>query len=282
LKNKNFQVSVEDKNLLRTINKHGISAIELDNLLSAKKPPRKFYDHSTIGKLKIGIISDMHIGSNYFDEELFAWAGEIFRKEKITSVYCPGDIVEGTNKRNGAVFELSHIGFSKQINYAAELINKYFKGLKLYSIIGNHDLWYVKQANGGANVGEALQDKLGIFKFEYLGINNATIKLGPRTTMLLHHAGDGSAYATSYKMQKLVESLESGNKPSIIVEGHYHKSLYMFCRNIHCIEAGTMQGQTDFMRGKKLAAHKGFWILDMSLGKSGIISFSPTWYPCYE
>ena len=83
-------------------------------------------------------------------------------------------------------------------------------------------------------------------------------------------------------MQKLMESFTGGEKPNILVQGHYHKALYMFNRNIHGLEAGTMCGQTSWMRGKKIPAHKGFWIIDLSLGKGGIGKFAPAFYPGYK
>jgi predicted phosphodiesterase len=279
------RLSSQDLNLLKTIKKHGISAVELNNLIKNPKiPVRKVYNHSITGRFSIGILADSHIGSKYFDRELFAWAGEVFRKKNVQNVYHAGDVVEGhySPTRGGHIYELTHIGFTNQLNYAAKLFDEHFKKLHVHAILGNHDITTIIQSGVGANIGEALEVKLGKNKFEYLGINNAIIKLGPCTTMMLNHPSDGSAYAHSYKIQKLVESFESSQKCSILIEAHFHKALYMFLRNIHCFEAGCIQSQTDFMRGKRLAAIKGFWVLDLEIGSSGIVSLSPTFYPCYE
>jgi predicted phosphodiesterase len=99
---------------------------------------------------------------------------------------------------------------------------------------------------------------------------------------MLFHPNDGTAYATSYKIQKLAESFEGGKKPHILIEGHYHKALYAFIRNIHCFESGTLCSQTQFMRGKKISAHKGFFIVELEASKNGIESISPKFYPAYE
>jgi hypothetical protein len=56
----------------------------------------------------------------------------------------------------------------------------------------------------------------------------------------------------------------------------------MFNRNIHCIEGGTLCGQTGWMRGKKIPAHKGFWILEFDISKRGITRFVPHFYPAYD
>jgi predicted phosphodiesterase len=277
------KLDVNEETILSTVKKSGLTPNELKILLTSKKPDvsSKTYDHSTGYKGRIGIIADTHIGHSKFDEGLFKYAGEVFRKEKVKNVYHAGDILEGMSGRDGHIFELSHIGFSNQIKYTAELIEKYFKGLMMYGIIGNHDLWYKIRNNGGINVGEELEKRCSNFK--YLGENEADIELAPKVIMKLFHANDGSAYATSYKLQKLVESMEGGKKPKILVEGHYHKAMFMFLRNVHCLEAGTLCGQTGWMRGKKIAAHKGFWILEYEADKQGTIKkFIPKFYPAYD
>jgi predicted phosphodiesterase len=278
-------ISAEDLNILGTVKKHNLTSIEINNLFKSPLPlePKGLYNHSSSSKhIKIGILSDTHIGVKQFDEKLFAKAGYTFKKEKVSSVYHAGDILEGMSGRDGNIYDLNCVGFSNQISYAVKLWQKYFTGLKTYGIIGNHDLWFKIRNNGGINVGEELESRLKVDNFEYLGENEADVKLAPQIIMKLFHPNDATAYATSYKLQKLVESLESGRKPNILIEGHYHKSLYMFHRNVHGIEAGTICGQTTWMRGKKIPAHKGFWILDIDVESSGISELSPTFYPAYE
>jgi predicted phosphodiesterase len=274
-------VTAEDLAILSEVKNSKVSLGELKQRLTGVRPePKKVYDHSTTGHFKIGVIADTHIGQEKFDSGLFEYAGKIFREKGVKNVYHSGDILEGASGRDGQCFELTHIGFENQVTYAAELLKKHFKGLQVYGIIGNHDLWFKQKNNAGVNVGTVLQDRAK--NFHYLGEMEADIKLGKNCVMKLFHPGDGTAYASSYKIQKLVESLEGGSKPAILIEGHYHKALYMFQRNVHCIEAGTLCGQTGWMRGKKIPAHKGFWILDIETGEKGIKSFSPTFYPAYD
>jgi predicted phosphodiesterase len=282
------EMALEDKltpnqlKILTLVERSKLSAKELDLLLSQQGQDRgiRTYDHSKTGRIKIGIIADTHIGHKQFDEGFMKFAAEIFKREGVKDVYHAGDICEGMSGRPGHVYELQYIGFSQQIGAAERIFKSYFKDFNLYGIIGNHDLWFKLKGDNGVSVGEELEKRLPNFKF--LGENEALIKLGPKTSMMLFHPGDGTAYATSYKMQKLVESLEGGNKPNIIVEGHYHKALYMFNRNIHCFEGGTLCGQTGWMRGKKIPAHKGFWILEMDISNRGISKMTPHFYPAYD
>jgi predicted phosphodiesterase len=270
-----------DIELLQLVKSSKLTPGELKQRLSgSKREAPKTYDHTNTGRIKIGIIADTHIGQEKFDEGLFRYSGEVFRKSGVKNVYHAGDILEGASGRDGQCFELTHIGFEKQVSYAADLFRKYYKGLQVYGITGNHDLWFKQKNNAGVNVGTVLQDRAP--NFHFLGEMEADVKLAPNCTMKLFHGNDGTAYANSYKGQKLVESFTGGHKPSIVVQGHYHKALYQFVRNVHAIDAGTLCGQTGWMRGKKIPAHKGFYILDIVTSKTGIKSISPTFYPAYD
>jgi hypothetical protein len=109
----------------------------------------------------------------------------------------------------------------------------------------------------------------------------------PNHTILVRKNGKicwsgNSSYAPGYRGMKLIESLGGGKKPKILLSGHTHKFLYMFQRNIHYMEGGTLEGQTEFMRGKKLMAHKGYSILDIYFNKDGIQKFIIDFKPKYD
>lgn len=140
--------------------------------------------------------------------------------------------------------------------------------------------WYHKKNNAGLIVGRELEDALP--NYTHLGEDEANVQLRRNITMKLFHPNDGTAYAISYKMQKAMEAFTGGEKPNILLQGHYHKALYMFNRNIHGLDCGTLCGQTRWMRGKKIPAHKGFWIIDIEMGEGGIGKFSPSFYPGYK
>jgi len=228
--------------------------------------------------IKIGVISDTHIGHKMFIPELLVKAFKYFKKEAVDGIYHIGDIVEGMSGRDGHVYELSHIGGQAQVDYAVELFS--MTDLSIYAITGNHDLWLKKKANVGFDVGKTLEQKLKNFTF--LGEEEADVKLARNVIMKLFHPNDGSAYARSYKIQKLVESFEGGKKPNILLQGHYHKAGYDFIRNVHAFDAGTIMGQSRWMRGKKLSANIGFWLLDIYFGKQGVDRLSMTFVPYYK
>lgn len=274
----------EEKRILKSVQKRGLTPSELEKVLksvenSAPKQRQSFSDYFE-KRTKIGVFSDCHIGAREFDEPFFRHMVNTFAKNKVSRVYNCGDTLEGMSGREGHVYELDEIGFSQQFNKAKRLLGLFPKKMEIFGIDGNHDQWYQKKNNAGLIVGQELDSTIPNYNF--LGQDEANVELRKGINMKLFHPNDGTAYAISYKMQKMMESFTGGEKPNILLQGHYHKALYMFNRNIHGIEAGTLCGQTRWMRGKKIPAHKGFWIIDIEMGKGGIGKFSPSFYPGYK
>jgi hypothetical protein len=118
----------------------------------------------------------------------------------------------------------------------------------------------------------------------YLAPIEADILIGPQenTRIRLFHPGGGTAYAISYKPQKVVESFSGGDKPSVLFLGHFHKAGYFFTRNIHTFMAGCVEDQTVFMREKHIEAHRGYWKIDVETEKNGgIARICPEFTPFY-
>lgn len=239
---------------------------------------KKYVHHYGGNKVRLGVIADTHIGSKAFKPELMDKARQYMQKEGCEAVYHAGDIIEGMSGRDGHVYELSHIGISAQLQYAADLINQW--KIPFFAITGNHDEWASQKMNMGVNVGSELESKCKGFK--HLGNMEADVELRKGVVMKLFHPNGGSAYAPGYKLMKLAESFSGGEKPNMVFQGHYHKALYMFSRNIHLFEAGTIQGQSPFMRGKSLAAHTGFWVIDVYFGPQGIQRLGTEFHPSYD
>lgn len=248
-------------------------------LTQLQQPQRKIetYKHDfNSNHIKLGIISDTHIGSKYFNKQILDNSIKIFNKEKVDAIYHCGDVIEGMSNREGHCYELEKIGFTSQIEYAAELLSKYKQ--PLFFITGNHEEWAKKKSNIGYVVGHDLENKINGSK--YLGEYTANIDLGKDVIMRLTHEGN-SAYALSYSGQKRINALEGGTKPNIIFNGHLHKMLYMNYRNIHFFEAGAMQNQTSFMAMKGSPAMTGFIVADIYFNKDGINRLTTSMYPYY-
>jgi predicted phosphodiesterase len=103
----------------------------------------------------------------------------------------------------------------------------------------------------------------------------------PNQIILVRRNGKVAWTGNSYRLQKILESLSGGEKPSIMVAGHTHKYVNIFERNVYALSAGSIQRQTPWMRGKRIAAHVGFVIADYWINDSGVSKFTHTWYPFY-
>jgi hypothetical protein len=219
------------------------------------------------------------MGEKHFHEDLWRAMLRHFRHENIKNVYCVGDNLEGMSGRPGHIYELAHIGATAQLDYATRMFHL-AQDLQFYIIDGNHDQWFKEKGNIGLVAGAELAKANP--NVHFLGEWEAHIQLADNVDMLMFHANDGTAYADSYKLQKLIESLEGGKKPAIILSGHYHKQIAIFRRNVFGFECGTLCGQTRFMRGKKLQAHKGFGIIEVWTGSRGVERLKHEFVPYYD
>ena len=225
---------------------------------------------------RMAVISDTHIGSRFSPYEWHDVVADKIHELGCECVLHCGDLTEGMRiRRVGTqMYELSDLGFEAQRDRAVECMSKY--GIPIYAISGNHDAFFKEYA--GADIVKAVADR--VEGFEYLGYDTADIKVDG-ATIRLWHGGDGNSYALSYRLQKVIESMAGGTKPAILLAGHVHKFCYIFERNVHAISCPCMQMQTDWMRGKKLAAHTGFLVLDFEVHEGCVSNLSIRLFPFY-
>lgn len=216
--------------------------------------------------IRFGLCGDTQINSKYTQITHLHTAYEIYKSEGIETVYHTGDIDEGEQMRPGHQYECYNQGAD---DHAAEIIRVYPKnGIKTRFITGNHDAAFIRLA--GLDIGRMVSAERP--DMEYLGQSQAFIQLTPNCVMELRHPGDGTAYSLSYKTQKMIEAMSGGEKPNILAVGHYHKTEYLFYRNIHCLQTGCLQAQTPWMRGRGISAHMGFWIVEIRVEDDGTIN----------
>ena len=148
----------------------------------------------------------------------------------------------------------------------------------IYAISGNHDRWYIKSS--GANAMGDIDKELK--NFHFLGHDEGEISLKGKAVLRLWHGEDGSSYALSYRLQKILESLTGGQKPNAMIVGHVHKYVDIFERHVLCTSIGCIQSQTRWMRSKRISAHTGFAIIDYWVNNQGICKKILDWRPFYS
>lgn len=227
---------------------------------------------------RILVMSDTHIGSVYSPTEWHDIVSDYANdpRNDIECILHLGDLVDGLKlaRMGTQIYELSELGYDAQKKKAIELMGKYHK--PIYIISGNHDAYF--RENGGADIVKAVANELP--NMTYVGYNSADIMVGG-AKIRMFHGGDGNSYAYSYRLQKLVEAINGGNKPNILLAGHTHKYISLFDRNIFAISCPAMQSQTKFMEAKKLAAHTGFLILDFDTLNGSVRNLAVQYFPFY-
>lgn len=225
--------------------------------------------------IRFAIMGDTQFGSKYAQMTHLHNFYDLCAKQGITDVYHTGDITDGVKMRPGHEYELYEHSADGQL----DLVAKYYpkrEGITTHFITGNHDASLYKHV--GYDIGRAIARERS--DMEYLGRDCAVINITPNCTLELRHPWDGCSYAISYRLQKMIEAMDSDSKPSILAVGHYHKQIDMYYRDIHAMITGSFQAQTPFMRGKSIASILGGYIVTIRVDKDGIIQgFTPDFIP---
>lgn len=217
--------------------------------------------------VRFACFSDPHYGSLYervSDLNAFCQRAE---KEEYNPILCAGDVLDGWRVYKGQEFGQHKRGFKEQSKHFEQVAPK-LSYAEINFITGNHDESFSKLI--GMDVGQELSAKKPDWK--YVGNCYGEVTLTTRSkrdfVIALMHPGGGTAYAVSYKTQKIIEQWEGGRKPNMIVLGHFHKSeLLPMYRNVIGVQAGCFQSQTPFMARLPSAAHVGGWFFEVKLGK---------------
>ena len=230
-------------------------------------------DHITFA-----LMGDTQIGSKYTQMSYLHNVYDIIEQRGIKDVYHTGDLTDGLKMRAGHEYELYEVSADEMRD---DVIKNYplREGIKTHFITGNHDASLYKQV--GYDIGKAIAERRS--DMDYLGRDCSVVNITPNCTLEMRHPWDGTAYALSYKPQKMIEAMESDSKPNILAIGHYHKAEYLFYRNVHCIQTGCFQSQTPYTRGKGIAVNMGGWIVTVVVNDDGTIAgISPMFVPYYK
>lgn len=229
--------------------------------------------------IRFGLMGDTQINSKFTQITHLHKFYDICQQEGIETVYHTGDIDEGEEMRLGHKYECYTQGADDHID-EIEKVYPQRKGITTHFITGNHDHSIFKRV--GFDIGPVIASRRADMK--YLGRDDAVIMLTPNCSLQLKHPGDGSAYALSYKIQKMVDALSGGEKPHIMAVGHYHKAEVLpLYRNVQCIQTGCFQAQTSFMKSKGLAAHMGGYLIEVNVDEEGTITrFKNEFIPFYK
>ena len=242
-------------------------------------PPPETYAIDTLRykrqEFAIGILADTHLGSKYERLDVLNDLFDRFAAAGAENVYVAGNWIDGSGRRFNQHDIYVH-GVHAQV---ANFLDKWPRhlGITTHVLSGDdHEGWFVQDAF--TNIGHVLEDeavRAGRDDIRDLGYMERDVEFvaeGGTSRMRVIHAGGGSAYATSYSVQKIAESYTGGEKPQILIAGHYHKWNYDYPREIHAIQPGCVQRQTPFMRKRRLPAHVGGALLWLTQNERGVFT----------
>jgi predicted phosphodiesterase len=269
---------------LLSLQAKGLNVHEIGGLWSIERAPvlgsaadAGAYVSRANGRYRFGWLGDTHLCSKYARLDVLRDLYRRFADADIDRIFHAGNWIDGEARFNK--FDLLVHGMDAQIRYLRDEYPVAPNGLITYAIAGDdHEGWYNQRE--GVNIGRYAERELrdgGRTDWVDLGYMEAFIPLQHASTgkvaqLHLVHPGGGSAYATSYTVQKLVESYAGGNKPAVLLAGHYHKLEYLCTRNVHCIQTGCTQDQTPFARKKRLQYALGGGVCELEQdGATGAI-----------
>lgn len=215
--------------------------------------------------LRLLLISDTHLCNKADRLDILKYLYDKAEDRGVKYILHGGDVTDGMYlNRPQQLYELRCFGFDEHLNY---VLDKYptFSG-KTYFIGGNHQDTYFR--NGGSDIGSSIakhrEDMI------YLGPDTADLKIG-KVVVHMHHGGGGRAYSLSYKLQRYVETLPQNKKIDIVMQGHFHNSMYMYYMDKHCFQVGALEDETPFSRSMGFKNEKSCYWVDINLDDNGRI-----------
>ena len=211
-------------------------------------------ESSKDNKFRFAALGDFHAASKYCRPDVRA---DLTRRAEAFGAQCifdTGNWIEGEASFNRYDIEVS--GVDEQLHRLAKVYPK--TKIPTLAVTGaDHEGWYAKRE--GLDVGRYCENvmrdaghdwtNLGYMQADVLLVNANS---GKTNILRVMHPGAGSSYAISYRPQKIIESFEGGQKPAVLLMGHYHKLDAGLVRNVWYAQTGTCQDQTPFMAQKAL------------------------------
>lgn len=207
-----------------------IEALEAEGFSISKKPPKERASAKLDITLKpgatvrIGIVSDTHIGSKFQQISSLRDFYQYADSRGVQAYLHAGDMLEGIHQahRDAAYEQYAH-GVDAQVSAVVKQYPK--SNARTYFVDGNHDDWAFQ--NVGVTSGAMIEAKRP--DFTYLGYHSAFVELGNMRFLIQHGSKGGSAYAKSWKSQKLIEGLADNERTNtdVAIFGHYHQDAYI-------------------------------------------------------
>lgn len=258
-----------------------IGTLEAEGYQVTKAPRKEAVRTSILRELakpgatvKVAVVSDTHLGSV---EQQLTHLRDFYRyaDDRGASAFIhAGDIVDGSPKMH---LDSPHhhfaSGFDAQMRYAIDAYPKSANG-PTYLIDGNHDTYRSDDATFGEHFVRARPD------VQYLGWHSAFVDVGPCRIFVAHGAKGGLSYARSYKIQKLLEQMDTTERADtdVALYGHWHVAAHLpGYQSVEGFLVPCLQRQTRFLKNLGVQPVIGGLILEIEFGARGVWSIRTDW-----
>lgn len=237
-------------------------------------PPTILWDKD-VWEFKLGAMSDWHDGSKAAQISARNKAIEIMYKEGVRDILVVGDINAGYKVYKGQELDI----VSPRPDHQTAITEYYcprYDGLRYHIMAGNHDYDFV--IHGGHEALAALCERRD--DFEWYGYDLVTVRLTEDVDALMWHPSKGSAYAMSYRSQKMVEQLafqqltevikkNATPKVRFVFVGHWHNIFMWYEKGpINVVHTGGLEGQNNLTRRiGNIDPHICAWIISGEITK---------------
>jgi predicted phosphodiesterase len=226
--------------------------------------------------IRFGVLGDTHLGSKHERLEELHIAYDRLTAEGIERVFHVGDLVCGLGIYPGQANDIHQHTYEDQVAYAVANYPRR-KPIRTHLIAGNHDLEGEFGKVGADPVAAACNQRDDM---AYLGAYATTIELEQGTRIYLLHPKGAMGYAADYKIRKIAESFEGGEKPNAMFVGHYHRRGDFEARGIQCVLTGCFEsGQSYGARLGLAEPAVGFHLIEATIGEDGsIVRWRAEWF----
>jgi len=218
-------------------------------------------------------ISDTHYGSRFCRHECIAEFIRHAYERGVRVVLHGGDLLDGDYRHSR--WDLRAHGWRAQADECIRELPQ-LDGLRYLFVDGNHDETHSDKAGflSGQQLVTLARDQ-GRDDLTYLGPRRAYVQLhgGSRPVRVeLWHPRKGKAYALSYALQNHIRDYSPGEKPDILLAGHWHAHVGLEQRGVHAWMVPTFSAPgSSFSKSLGGAVSMGGLIISYELTEGGTL-----------
>ena len=167
---------------------------------------------------KLGIISDTHIGSKWFDEKALHHFYSECSKAGVCKVIHAGDLYDGSTSYAYQEKDQNIVGYHNQFNWIVKNYPR-FEGISTYVVAGNHDVGIMKKHN----IHPIIELAKVRYDIKYSGDYYTDFNKHGVNIRVIHCDGANYTGEPMSKMKSLIDT--TYNKCHIFIMGHLHQAM---------------------------------------------------------